>query len=207
MDLNTNSFRHNTKMLPFDQDKTFMQSLNNMNQLESIDEIEEIEEIEETEQSENFENHDITPPLTPPSPPGPPAPPSPLWTQQDFNFYTSLIQSHLNKLENIVIGPHIILINGIQHLRPRFGQTWKSRLNHLLFEARIPFFWIIDILPDNDDDDEGIDNDENNYDNEENQRDPYRVRMYVINHHVKIKVLDLLNTYLRMEYDNIVYLE
>jgi hypothetical protein len=147
---------------------------------------------------------EITPPPSPPSPPAPPPPPSPLWTQQDFDFYTTLIQKQLTDLETIIIGPHIIYIDGIQHLRPCAGQNWKDKLNSLLFEARIPFFWILDCIPDNqnedptNNEDEGIEN--------ENENEPRRVRMSLISHDVKNKVFQILNVFLRNEYNNIVYL-
>jgi len=182
--------------------------------------------VSQMETLEEFDNEDTpppsppsppSPPPSPPSPPGPPASPSPLWNQQDFNFYTHLLQNQLTELENIVIGPHIIVIDGIQHLRSYTGQNWKDRLNLLLFEARIPFFWIIDIIPDDDDDGEGEHDvqheDDEEFENEQpphgsrNNENPHRVRMYLINHHVKTRIFSILNTYLNHEYNNIVYLE
>jgi len=95
----------------------------------------------------DFENSDfeiiedeLTPPPSPPSPPGPLPPSPPLWNQDDFNFYTNLLQLQITELENKIIGPHIVCIAGIQHLRPMSGQNWNDKIRHLLFEAEIPFF-------------------------------------------------------------------
>jgi len=147
-----------------------------------------------------FDN-EITPP-PPPSPPAPHPPPSPLWSQQDFNFYTTLIQKQLIDLETIIIGPHIIYIDGIQNLRPCACQNWKDKLNSLLFEARIPFFWILDCIPD----DENKDPTNNEDEGIENEDRPHRVHMSLISHDVKNKVFQILSVFLRNEYNNIVYL-
>jgi len=205
----------------------YLEPIDEIQEIHQIQEIQEMQEIEEMQEVQEIQNErSITPPISPPSPPGPPEPPSPLWTQKDFNFYTNVIQSHLDKLENIVMGPHIIFINGIQHLRSNTGQNWKERFHRLLFECGIPFFWILNCMSDDDDDnddndynDNDNDNNDNydydndydyNYDyenNEENEICPQRIRIYLISHDVKNKVLNMLNSYLRNKYNNIVYLE
>jgi len=164
---------------------------------------------------------EITPPPTPPSPPAPPAPPAPLWTRQDFEFHIDMIQNDLTTLEQLVTGPSIIYIEGVHHLRSNTGQNWEEKLNHLFFEAKIPFFWILDFIPDDTEDDDN-DNDDDDGENEKPVNDekandpnsshstndaPRRVRLYLINNHVKNKVLFTLRNYLRTEYDEIVYLE
>lgn len=144
-------------------------------------------------------NDEITPPQSPPSPPGPPAPQAPLWNQEDFNFHINMVLTHLAKLENKVMGPHIICIDGIQHLRPHTGQHWQDKLHYLLFETKIPYYWIIDCIPDDDDgtpEDEGIEDDQ-----------PSRVHMYIINHHVKNKIFTILSHFIRDEYNNKVTIE
>lgn len=151
--------------------------------------------------------NELTPPPTPPSPPGPPAPQSPLWSQQEFNFYTNLIQNHLTELEKIVIGPHIIFMDGIQHLRSQTGQNWKDKLHYLLYEARIPFFWVLDIVPDDYEETTEHFRFEEEEEDPHYEESPHRVRLYLISHHVKTKVLNILNNYLRNEYNNIVYIE
>jgi hypothetical protein len=162
-----------------------------------IDQLDEEIEIE-------FQN-EMTPPKTPASPPGPPAPSPPLWSQQDFNFYTNLIQEQLTQLENIVMGPHIITVDGVQHLRPYTGQNWRDRLNQLLFETRIPFFWILRCVPE--EDDEEFDNDSSEYSEYEPDNDcPQRVHIYLISHDVETQVHHILENHLKNEYDNIVYL-
>jgi len=153
------------------------------------------------------EGHDdITPPSSPASPPKSPAPPSsPLWTQQEFNFYHNQLQNQISQLEQIVIGPHVIIIHGIEHLRPHTGQNWRDKLNYLLFESRIPLFWVLDCVPDQDDEDQEFD-DKNPFLTSTHDN-PSRVRMYLIGHHVKNKIFDILTNFLQHEYNNIVYLE
>jgi hypothetical protein len=159
----------------------------------------------------DFENSDfeiiedeLTPPPSPPSPPGPLPPSPPLWNQDDFNFYTNLLQLQITELENKIIGPHIVCIAGIQHLRPMSNKNWNDKICHLLFEAKIPFFWILECIPDNGDanEDEGFEDNQPN-----DATHPQRVHIYTINHHVKAKIRNNLNLYLTNEYKNIVYIE
>ncbi len=165
----------------------------------------QLEPIEENEEITTECEYEITPPSTPPSPPGPPPPPSPHWTQQDFNFYTDLIQEHLNKLENIVKGPHIITVNGIQQLRPYSGQNWRDKLNQLLFETRIPFFWIIECSPE--EENEEVENDVNECSPYEPDKNcPHSVHIHLISHSVENKVYEILENYFQNEYDNVVYI-
>jgi len=137
------------------------------------------------------------------------------------NVYQHLenLQNDLTTLEQLVTGPSIIYIEGVHHLRSNTGQNWEEKLNHLFFEAKIPFFWILDFIPDDEDDDNDNDDDDENEKpvNDEKANDPNsshstndaprRVRLYLINNHVKNKVLFTLRNYLRTEYDEIVYLE
>jgi len=160
--------------------------------------FEDIEEIQD----------EITPPASPASPPGPPAPPSLLWNQTDFNFYTTMIQKHLAEIEKVVMGPHIIFIEGIQHLRPLTGQNWKDRINYLLFETRIPFFWILECVPDDEVLNEDESPEESDYPTHDTNIDcPQRVRLYLISYHVKTKIFHILKNFLRDEYNNVVYLD
>jgi len=161
---------------------------------------------EHLEPIEEIENEEIAPPPSPPSPPAPPPPPSPLWSQQDFIFFTDRIQKQLTELEKTVIGPHIIIIDGIQHLRPHTGQHWKDKIYHLLFETRIPLYWILDCIPN----EENVEIKDEGFEDEfhmPNNVSPHRVCMYLLNHHVKAKVFNILNTFLKNEYDNVVYVE
>ena len=158
-------------------------------------------------------DNEISPPATPPSPPGPVAPAAPLWTQQDFNFTVNRIQNHLDQIEKIVIGPHIILIEGIQNLRRHTGSTWRDRVHQLLYEARIPYFWVLHCVPDDDDNvNEEINNDQDENDDEYSDHIPttncpHRIRMYLISHHVKSKVYHMLKSFLKNEYNNIVHMD
>ena len=144
--------------------------------------------------------NELTPPSTPPSPPGPPAPIPTVWTQDDFKFYLKSIQKEQKELENIAIGDQIITLNNIQHLRPQTGQNWQQRINHLLFETRIPIFWVIQFVPIEE-------NEEENNENYETE-DPYprRINIFCINYQVKKRILEILENFFLNEYDNIVYI-
>ena len=163
------------------------------------------ENMEINDLLEEFTNHHVTPPPSPPSPPGPPPPLSPAWNQADFDFHINRIQAQLAELEHKVMGPHIITINGIQNLRPHVKTNWKPKLNRLLFEAKIPYFWILDCAPHPDENYEDADpSDEGLVDD---IQQPSRIIMYLLNHHVQIKIFNTLNTYLTEEYNNITYLD
>jgi hypothetical protein len=51
-------------------------------------------------------------------------------------------------LENIISEPQIIAITGVQNLNPETGNNWKDGITTHLFEACIPYFWTIQIVPD-----------------------------------------------------------
>jgi hypothetical protein len=148
-----------------------------------------------------------SPPPSPPSPPGPagPAPPAPLWNQEDFLCTITRIHNHLSTIEKIVIGPHFLLIDGIQNLNRRGTTRWRERVHQLLFEAKIPLYWILRFIPEYD---------EENNDNKQPEDVvdypypvyPHRVRLYLISHHVKNKVYYMLNSFFKNEYNNIVHM-
>jgi hypothetical protein len=185
-------------MSPIDQNKHLLLSQEIPNHLNSI------ENMEQNEHYEDFMHNYISPPATPPSPPGPPPPYSPLWNQDEFEFHINRIQTQLEELDHKVMGPHIITINGIQNLRPHVLQNWKTKLNRLLFEAKIPYFWILDCVPHPDENHESINSDDESF--VDDIQHPTRVYIYLLNHHVHMKVYNVLNTYLNVEYNNITYL-
>ena len=149
-----------------------------------------------------------SPPPSPPSPPGHagPAPPAPLWNQEDFLCTITRIHNHLSTIEKIVIGPHFLFIDGIQNLDRRTTTLWRDRVHQLLFEAKIPLYWILRFVPEFD---------EENHDNTRNEdevdypypRYPHRVRLYLISHHVKNRVYNMLKSYLKNEYNNLVHMD
>jgi hypothetical protein len=160
---------------------------------------------------EEIENGFNTPSWTTPDPP----PPSHHRPQEDFLFYANLIQRHLTVLEKIVIGPHVIVMNEIHHLRPNpWVNHWKGKLSRLLFETRIPFFWVIDCFPaDIHSYNSAFENKflehkfhESSHHSQENYY-PQRVQINLICHDVRTKVYDILNSYLKTDYNNMVYLE
>jgi hypothetical protein len=199
MDLIINVFQ-TKNMAPSDRNKQLLSSQEIPHHLNSI------EDMEQNEQYEEFMHNYITPPATPPSPPGPPPPYSPLWNQDDFEFHINKIQTQIDELEHKVMGPHIITINEIQNLRPHVLQNWKPKLNRLLFEAKIPFFWILDCVPHPDENREIIGSSANDEGFVDNIHQPTRILIYLLNHHVQMKIFNVLNTYLSMEYNNITYL-
>ena len=171
--------------------------------LETIEEIletnEEVEEIGELEEIED----EGSPASSPMVPPPPSSPTSTNWLQHDFDFFTNLIENHLTHLEKVIKGPHIIVINNPQHLRPINEQNWKEKINRLLFEMRIPYDWVIDCLPANS---RNIDNDDNCLEHEDSHY-PHCVEMFLSDHAVKVHVFKVLDLYLKNEYNNIVCVE
>lgn len=159
--------------------------------------------------------YEISPPQSPPSPPGPVAPPAPRWTQEDFNCALSRINNHLSYIEKIVIGPHVLIINGINNLQHRAHTLWRERVYQLLFEAKIPFFWILRFVPDDNDYDYDYGQTmEENKENNENYANhalytsyPPRIRLYFISHHVRDKVFFTLKSFFKNKYNNIVHMD
>lgn len=157
--------------------------------------------------------YEISPPQSPPSPPGPVPPPAPRWTQEDFNCAISRINNHLSYIEKIVIGPHVLIINGINNLQHRAHTLWRERVYQLLFEAKIPFFWILRFVPDDNDYDfdhtmeENKENDENYANHASYTSYPPRIRMYFISHQVKDKVFFTLKSFFKNKYNNIVHMD
>jgi hypothetical protein len=133
----------------------------------------------------------ITPPTSPQLPSPPPAPySSAVLYQQSMRHEIYQLQIQLRELEMIVTEPFIIYINGIQNLKPETGNNWNERMFHLFYIARIPLFWILDLVPDDN----------------ENYINPDSIKLYVISYQVKIKITDIINDFLVTEYNNIVYI-
>ena len=177
---------------------------------EDIETMENFEELEELEQEEEYRN--IPPPSypsPPPSPPGPVAPPAPLWNQEDFICSITRIHNHLSIIEKIVIGPHVLYIDGINNLKRRPTTNWRDRIYQLLFEAKIPFFWVLRFVPDEYDNtmEENKENESDFSNRASNINYPHRIRLYLISHHVKNKVYFILKSFLKNEYNNIVHMD
>jgi hypothetical protein len=160
------------------------------------------EEEEEAEIQEYFnslgEHQDTHVELTStslsPSPPAPPPPPAPLWTPQTMQTRLDEIMALLQHLKNITIQPQIILIVGVQQLHPKnlfYTSNWLTRLHILFFEAKLSWDWVYKAVPDDDNDDDD---------------DPNTVRLYLVNHTIKSKIMDTLQQYLSLQYNNSVYI-
>jgi len=118
-------------------------------------------------------------------PPPPPMPP----TDLGIRFQIYKLQEQVELLEQIISEPQIIAVTGIQNLKQETGQSWKDRLIALLFEARVPYFWAIDIVP-----------------NDDNHVDPNLAYIYFINHQTKNEAIKCLTEFLASDYDNRVYI-
>ena len=92
------------------------------------------------------------------------------------------LQEQTETLEKIISEPQVIAIKGVQHLKPETGNTCKEKLTALLFDARIPFFWTIDL--------------------EENETDPNLAYIYFINNATKTKTKELLTHFIQTAYQN-----
>jgi hypothetical protein len=92
------------------------------------------------------------------------------------------LQEQTETLEKIISEPQVIAIKGVQHLKSETGNTCKEKLTALLFEARIPFFWTIDL--------------------EENETDPNLAYIYFINNATKTKTKELLTHFIQTAYQN-----
>jgi hypothetical protein len=138
-------------------------------------------------------------PRSTPSPPAPLPPPAPLWTPQIMKEHMNRIMKKLQKIELKVTEPHIISIQGIQHLHPQNLTQWKERLQILLFENKIPLFWILDVIPD-------YENDNINDDDDDDDDNPNLVHLYTLNHAVKVKIINILKQYLFVQYNDLVYI-
>ena len=165
--------------------------------LEEEEYLTPLEEAEEAEETQTIQD-EITPPPSPPPPPPPPPPPSPLWTTAIMKMHMDRVLAEISRLETIVTQPHIISMKGVQHLVPApgdhiFNFKWETRVNHLFMEAKIHQFWILDVIPNDNDDDDGYDDD-----------DPDIVHIYVLNHAVKTKIINRLHAYLSAKYENYV---
>ena len=92
------------------------------------------------------------------------------------------LQEQTETLEKIISEPQVITIKGVQNLKSETGNTWKEKLTALLFEARTPYFWTIDL--------------------EENEADPNLAYIYFINNATKTKAKELLTHFIRTTYQN-----
>jgi hypothetical protein len=96
------------------------------------------------------------------------------------------LQEQTETLEKIISEPQVIAIKGVQNLKSETGNTWKERHTTLLFEARIPYFWTIDL--------------------EENDADPNLAYIYFMNNATKSKAKELLNHFFQTTYQNNVHI-
>ena len=101
----------------------------------------------------------------------------------------SILQDQVDILEKLISQPQIISLSGIQNLKIELTQHWKNKVYNLFYEARIPLFWILDILPDEDD-----------------PVDPNIIYVYFINYQVKNKVQNTLEHHLQTVHDNKVFI-
>ena len=120
-----------------------------------------------------------------PSSSSPPVPPPMPETDLAVRFQIYKLQEQVETLEQIISEPQIIAITGVQNLNPETGNMWKDRLITLLFEACIPYFWTIDIVPD-----------------EDNHVDPNLAYIYFLNHATKKKAGEMLTNFLLTTYNN-----
>jgi hypothetical protein len=141
----------------------------------------ELDEFSESELEE------MSPP--PPSPVPSPPPPPPTSQPMSIRDHIYQLQEQVELLEKIIMEPQIISITGVNNLRSETGRNWNDRLNLLFFEAKIPMFWILKILPD-----------------EDHPEDPNLVYVHLINDTVKDQVIVTLNAYLNEEYNRTVYI-
>jgi hypothetical protein len=126
-----------------------------------------------------------SPPTSPPTAPPSPPPPPPLPTLPSLHYELHQLQEQIEVLEKLIMEHQLISITGISHLKSEMGQNWKDKVYTLFFEARIPLYWILDIVPD-----------------EDNPDEPDIVYVYFINYHVKNKVNEILPFYLENHYNN-----
>ncbi|MEI7487841.1 MAG: hypothetical protein WCJ72_10610 [Chryseobacterium sp.] len=120
--------------------------------------------------------------------PPPPPPPAPA-TDLGIRFQIYKLQEQIETLEMIISEPQIIAVTGVQNLRNRLVNTWKDKLLTLLYEANVPYFWTIDIVPDDDD-----------------HIDPNLAYIYFLNQATKTKAVQYLTDYLLSEYNTQVYI-
>ena len=118
---------------------------------------------------------DSSPPVPPPMPP----------TDVGIRFQIYKLQEQVETLEQIISEPQIVAVTGVQNLKPETGNTWKDKLVTLLYEACIPYFWTIDIVPD-----------------EDNHIDPNLAYIYFLNNATKKKAVETLTHYLSLTYNN-----
>ncbi len=100
-----------------------------------------------------------------------------------------VLQQRLDVLEKQVTCLPNIFIYGIRNLKKDTGRNWEDRLSYLMFNAHVPLGWILETVPEN-----------------ENDNDPDYVQVSFISNHVKRRVVNILNNFLATEYDNIVYI-
>jgi hypothetical protein len=122
--------------------------------------------------------------MTLPSSSAPVPPPMPS-TDPAIRFQLHKLQEQVEILENIISEPQIIAITGVQNLNPETGNNWKDRLTTLLFEACIPYFWTIQIVPD-----------------EDIHIDPNLAYIYFLNNTTKNKAKEMLTHFLQSTYKN-----
>jgi hypothetical protein len=98
------------------------------------------------------------------------------------------LQEQMELLEKIISEPQILTISGVHNLKTEIAQNWKDKVYNIFYEARIPLFWILDILPD-----------------EDNITNPDLIYVYFINFQVKEKVKENLENYLSTVYNNKIF--
>lgn len=140
-------------------------------------------EIDESAEDRAFNPHSSQRNLLIPSPPLTPS------ADLGIRFRIYKLQEQVELLEQIISEPQIIAVTGIQNLRTETGRAWKDRVLALLFDACIPYFWTIDIVPEDD-----------------NHVNPDLAYIYFINHQTKNEAVKLLHSFLMTHYDNQVYI-
>ncbi len=94
-----------------------------------------------------------TPPVTPPLPSSLPTSPAP---QTSTDVQLTILIKELADLKQTIVGPHVISIVGVTHLRNAFNKSWKDKIFLMFYEALIPYQWIIDIATETETDDPNI---------------------------------------------------
>ena len=138
----------------------------------------------------------------------PPPPPAPMWTPQMLALRQDDILKRIKRLEQFVKNPLIISIHGVQHLHPKqtfLRPKWEIRLHTLFFETKLSWAWIIKSVPDNVNPDNNFY--ANNIDNDDDDEDPNIVHLYVANHAYQDKIKNVLQHYLKLQYDDSVYIQ
>lgn len=107
------------------------------------------------------------------------------WIQMTTQQQITHLFQELILLRQSIIGPHNILLKGIEHLKGWFTTSWKAKIDLLLYTAGVPNEWVI-----------FMDNDQDN--------NPNAVMIYFLNEPTKIKAVEHLQWVIQMEYKNLV---